>query len=387
MRKRIYLDNAATTPVDLRVLKEMMPYFNEKYGNPSSAHFLGRETSKALDLARKRVADFLDCSSLEVFFTGSATEANNLAILGLIRSFQKRGKKKIHIITSKIEHPAVLKVFHFLEKEGIKTTYVSVNKEGLVNVPEIEKSITKDTILISIMYANNEIGVIQPIKKISKIAKKNKIYFHTDAVQAINYLDCNVKKLGVDFLTLSGHKIYGPKGAGALFVRDGIKIEPLIFGGGHERGLRPGTENVPSIVGLGSAISKIKEKDKKKVLKLRDKLIIGILKSVPRVYLNGSFKERLPNNANFSFDGVEGESIILSLDQKGIAASTGSACSSKGLKASHVLLALGHSQKKADSSLRLSLGRYNTERDIEKVLKVLPGIISKLRKISGYSLI
>ena len=381
---KVYLDYAATTPIDPKVLRAMLPYLKKDFGNPSSIHSIGQRALAAIDKARQTVANFLGCSSQEIIFTGSATEADNLAIKGLV--------KNGHIITTQIEHHAVLESCQALEKQGVEVTYLPVDKEGLVKVSDVEKAIKNNTALVSIMYANNEIGTIQPIAEIAKVLKP-KIYFHTDAVQAVNYLDCNVKNLGVDLLTLSGHKIYGPKGTGALFVKKGIPLEPLIHGGGHEAGLRSGTENVPGIVGLAAAIEEIQNPKIKiqniKTKHFRDKLIKTILKVIPDAKLNGPTPQsgggRLPNNVNLGFKGTEGEALVISLDQKGMAVSTGSACSSKTLEPSHVLLALGLSEEEAHCSLRITLGRYTTEQEIEKFLKVLPSVIQRLRKISGYT--
>lgn len=391
MEKQIYLDYAATTPIDPRVLEKMTPYLKADYGNPSSIYTLGQKSLAAIDEARESISQFLGCQFSEVVFTGSATEANNLAIFGISRTQRPRAKnQKLHIITSKIDHHSVLEPFQVLEKEGVEITYLPVDREGLINISDLKKALLPETVMVSIVYANNEIGIIQPIAEIGKLLKakslnlKAKIYFHTDAVQAANYLDCDVNRLEVDLLTLSAHKIHGPKGVGSLFVREGTKIEPLIFGGGHEFGLRSGTENVAGISGFGKAIEKIKDAkpDTKKIQKLRDELIEGVLKNIPNSKLNGSRDQRLPNNTNFSFKGIEGESLIIALDQEGIAASTGSACSEKSLDASHVLLALGLSTKEALSSLRLTLGKYTTQEEIEKVMKILPKIVERLRKIS-----
>lgn len=390
-QKKIYLDYAATTPLSPEVLREMLPYLKKDFGNPSSIHTLGQIAQEGLDRARERVANFLNCSISEIFFTGSATEANNLAIFGLIKAFQKEGIKP-HIITTQIEHHAVLEPCKELEKQGVEITYLEVNKEGLVKLSALEKAIKQNTVLVSIIYANNEIGTIQPIAEIGKLLQitnsklKNKIYFHTDAVQAVNYLDCDVEKLGVNLLTLSAHKIYGPKGVGVLYIKQGTLISPLIYGGGHESGLRSGTENVAGIVGLGKAIEEVKKskKDIKRIEKLRNKLIDNILKNIPKAKLNGSREHRLANNVNVSIPGAEGESMVIALDQEGIAVSTGSACSSRSLKPSHVLLALGLLPKEAHGSLRFSLGRYTQEEDINKVLAVLPKIVQRLRKISPF---
>ena len=383
---KVYFDYAATTPVSSEVLRAMLPYLKKDFGNPSSIHQFGQKALSAMDNTREIVADFLACSPQDIIFTGSATEADNLAILGLV--------KKGHIITTQIEHDAVLGSCRFLEKKGVQVSYLPPDKDGLIGVSDVEKAIREDTVLVSVMYANNEIGTIQPIVEIGDLLKtknqqlKNKIYFHTDAVQAANFLPCDVDKLGVDLLSLSGHKIYGPKGVGVLYIRAGTPIKPLIYGGGHERGLRSGTENVAGIVGLGAAVREIQSPKIKiqniRIRQLRDKIIKKIPKLIPDSRLNGSFADRLPNNANFSFKGAEGEAIVMALDQKGIAASTGSACSSKSLEPSHVLLSLGLSDVEAHGSLRVSLGKYNTEKEIEKFFKVLPLIIQKLRKISGY---
>jgi len=391
--KRIYLDYAATTPLDKRVFQKMLPFLKDCFGNPSSIHSFGQQAKEAVDKARKKVAKFLNCSSSEIIFTGSATEANNLAIFGTVKACQRNGINHPHIITSQIEHHAILEPCHQLEKEGVKVTYLPVNKEGIVKVEDVKKAICKNTVLVTIMYANNEIGTIQPIAEIGKLIRKLKtqnsklkVFFHTDAVQAINYLDCDVQKLKVDLLTISAHKIYGPKGVGGLYIRKGTKIEPQILGGGHEGGLRSGTENVAGIVGLGEAIEIVKkERSKiKKIKKLRDKLIDGILKQIPGSRLNGSRALRLPNNVNISIPGIEGESMVIALDEEGIACSTGSACSSGSLEPSHVLLSLGLPPQQAHSSLRLTLGKYTTEREIDKVLEILPKVVKRLKEISPF---
>jgi cysteine desulfurase len=395
-QKKVYLDYAATTPLDKDVLKKMLPYLKEKYGNPSSIHKLGRETSAAIDNARIQVAKFLGCKETEIIFTGSASESDNLAIRGLIKSLKQRKRQgeKIHIIASRIEHKAVLETCNDLEKEGIRVTYLPVGLDGIINIDDLEAEITPETDLITIMYANNEMGAIQPIKKIGQIIKKlnqnkeHRIYFHTDAVQTANWLDLNVNELGVDLLTLSGHKIYGPKGVGVLFVGENVKISPIITGGAHEFNLRAGTENVAGIVGMGEAINQIKNeklKIKNKIEKLRDKLVADVLIKVPGSKLNGPTKDedKLPNIANFSFEGCEGEALVIYLDQEGIAVSTGSACTSQALTPSHVLMAMGLSDLEAHSSLRVSLGKYTTLQEINYFLKVLPKTVERLRKISG----
>jgi len=387
--KRIYLDYAATTPVDNDVLKEMEPYFNKYFGNPSSIHNFGQQAKTAIEEARENIANILNCSSPEIIFTGSATEANNLAIFGIVKSAIKRGNKSPHIITSQIEHPSILSVFKELEKQGIKTTYIPVDNQGIIMIDSLKKAITPNTVLVSIMYANNEIGTIQPIQEISNIIKQlgNKTYFHTDAVQAINYLNCDVQELGIDLLTLSGHKIYGPKGIGVLYVRKECPIEPLILGGHQENNMRSGTENTANIVGLSNALEKTRQNlsDKiKKTERLRNMLIDGIINTIPGAKLNGSKNVRLPNNANISIPKIEGESMVIALDQEGIAVSTGSACSSQSLKPSHVLLALGLSPEQAHGSLRFSLGNLTTEEEIKQVLIILPKVVERLRRISPF---
>lgn len=389
MKKHIYLDYAATTPVDNRVFEKMKPYFSEEYGNPSSIHGFGREASAAIDESRKQVAQFLNCQTEEIIFTSGASESNNLAIKGVVNAFRfKHSNTMPHIITSRIEHHSVLDTCKKLENEGLaEVTYLPVNQEGFIDITELKKSIKENTVLVSIMYANNEIGVIQPIQEISKVLASKNILFHTDAVQAINYLDCDVKKLNVDLLSLSGHKIYGPKGVGALFIKKGTPIMKIQDGGGQEFNLRAGTHNVPGIVGLAQAVSQIKEEKEKikDIERLRNKLINSILEKIPDSALNGSKEKRLPNNINLRFKGVEGEAILMALDLEGIAVSTASACVARSLKPSHVLTALGLEASDVHSSVRFSLGKYTTEAEIDRVLEVLPGIIERLRKISGWS--
>ncbi|MFH1048632.1 MAG: cysteine desulfurase family protein [Patescibacteria group bacterium] len=402
MPKHIYLDNAATTPVDPAVLKEMMPYFSKKFGNPFSVHSFGQEAKVAIDNAREQVAKFLGANSEEIFFTSGATESNNWTVFGVLKSVktsaaaEKPGSIFVpHIITSAFEHHCVLNSSLASEKAGAKLSLIKPKADGVIDAQDIAKEITDQTILISIMYVNNEVGTIQPIKEIGEIiknakadrlAKGNKmpLYFHTDAVQAANYLKCDVDYLGVDLLTLSAHKIYGPKGAGCLYVRRGTRIAPSQYGGEQESNLRAGTHNVSGIVGMGKAVSLI-EKHKKglpKMKKLRDKLFAEIMK-ISGTQINGSREFRAPNNANFSFRGIEGESLIISLDMAGIAASTGSACSSASLAPSHVLTSMGISPEVAHASLRLTLGKDATEQEINYVIKELPPIIERLRKISG----
>lgn len=378
---KIYLDYAATTPVDGEVKEEMLPFFNEKFGNPSSIHAFGQEAVFAVDTAREKVADFLNCKEREIVFTSSATEANNLAILGVLKK-----EEGLHAVTSSFEHKAVLEP---LLKSGSEVDYLSVYKDGVVKVEDVLKKIKKNTRIVSVMYANSEIGTVQPIKEIGKEIKeinkkrKEKILFHTDASQAVNYLSCNTEDLNVDLLTFSGHKIYGPKGVGVLFVKEGINLLPIIHGASQEKGLSSGTENVPAIVGIGSAVEIIGKHNDEKIKSLRDKLIDGILKNIEGTRLNGDREKRLPNNVNISFKGAEGESLLVALDREGIAVSTGSACASHSLSPSYVLLALGLSHEEAHSSLRITLGRYTKEEEVDYLLEKLPIIVNKLRKISG----
>lgn len=377
---RVYLDNAATTPVDKRILDAMLPYFSENYGNPSSIYSFSHDTGKAVENARADVANLIGAEPSEIVFTSGGTEADNLAIKGAVKG------SKGHIITSVIEHPAVLNVCKSLENEGFEVSYIPVNNEGIVSVEDVKKAIRDDTILITIMHANNEIGTIQPIHEIGKIAREKGIVFHTDAVQTVGKIPVDVKKMNVDLLTISSHKMYGPKGVGALYVRNGVSLKPVSEGGGHEKGLRSGTENVPGIVGFGKATEiafNEMDADAEKMKKLRDKLMKGSLE-IENSWVNGSMEKRLPGNLNLGFKFIEGESLILELDFKGIYASTGSACSSKSLEPSHVLRALGLPAQDCHGSLRMTLGKYTTEEDVDYVLKVLPEVIAKLRKISPF---
>lgn len=390
---KIYLDYAATTPVAKEILQTMRPYFCQKFGNPASLHSFGQEAIKAVDQAREKISKFLNCRVQEVIFTSGATESNNFAIKGALAA---TSIKKPHIITTKIEHHSILESLESLEKKKYDVTYLPVNKEGVLNKKSVQSAIKENTVLISIMYANNEIGTIQPISEVGELIKKEnekrqrqnkeRIIFHTDAVQAIDYLNCDIRKLGVDLLSFSGHKIYGPKGIGVLYIKQGTKIKKIQHGGAHEYYMRAGTSNVPGIVGLGKAIELIQKPSHKKeiitIKKLRDKLIEGITKIIPGTRLNGSRDLRLPNNVNLSFTKIEGESILLHLDFEGIAVSTGSACASGSLEPSHVLLALGLSHEQAHGSIRFTLGRYTTENEINYVLKVLPRIVKKLRRMS-----
>ena len=392
--RKTYLDYAATTPLDPEIFEAMKPYFSEKYGNASSVHQFGQEAQQGVIKARHQVADFLGCEAEEIIFTSGATEGNNTAIKGIGGSkkiAQELGDKP-HIIISKIEHECILSSSERLEHEGVaEVTFLPVSRDGLVDLEELRAKIKPNTVLISVMYVNNEIGTIQPIEEIGRLLKeinkdrKNRIYFHTDAAQAINYLDCDVQKLGVDLMTLSAHKIYGPKGVGALFVRKGTPLARFMDGGEQEFKLRAGTHNSPGIVGLGAAIEKSKNQKAKikETERLRDKFIEGVLSSISHAFLNGSREQRVANNANFRFEGVEGESIVVALDLEGIGVSTGSACAARSLSPSHVLLALGLNHLETHSSVRFSLGRYTTEKEIDRVLEVLPRVIEKLRNISG----
>jgi len=380
--KRIYLDYAATTPTDPQVFKAMQPYFFEEFGNPSSIHSEGQAAKAAIEEARAKVAAFLGAKSEEIIFTSGGTESDNFAIQGVAYALEKKGN---HIITTAIEHHAISEPCKFLERIGFKITCVGVDKYGLVNPSDIQKAITDKTILVSVMHANNEIGTIQPIAEIGKITRGKGIYFHTDAVQTVGHIPTNVDELNIDLLSLSGHKFYGPKGIGALYVRRGTRIESFLHGGDQERGKRASTHNTPGIVGLGKAIELCQEKmagEAQSQIKLRDKIIKEIQKNIPEVYLNGHLTQRLPNNVNFSIRYIEGESILLNLDMLGIAASTGSACTSTSLEPSHVLLAIGLSHEIAHGSLRITLGRWTKEDEINYLLKHLPQVVEKLRQMS-----
>ena len=380
--RNVYMDYSATTYVKPEVLEEMMPYFTEKFGNPSSFYGISRETKRAIDKAREQVASTLKCLPEEIYFTGGGSEADNWAIKGIATAHRKKGN---HIITTKIEHHAVLHSCEFLEKFGYEVTYLDVDKEGFINLEELRNGITDRTILVSIMFANNEIGTIQPIKEIGEICREKKVLFHTDAVQAVGNVPIDVKEMNIDLLSLAGHKVYGPKGIGALYIRKGVRIDNLIHGGAQERNRRAGTENIASIVGIGKAMeiaeNNLKEHTEK-LTKLRDRLIDGLLK-IPYTTLNGPRGEkRLPGNVNVRFQFIEGESILLSLDFKGVCASSGSACTSGSLDPSHVLLSIGVPHELAHGSLRLTLGEDSTEEDVDYVIEVLPPIIQRLRDMS-----
>ena len=380
--KRVYMDNAATTALRRDVLDAMMPYLTDIYGNPSSLHYFGQEAHKAVENARHQVASALNAEDNEIVFTGCGTEADNMALKGIAEKYQSKGK---HIITSSVEHHAILHTCEYLEKHGFEVTYLPVDEYGMVKAEQVRDAIRSDTILVSVMFANNEVGTIMPIKEIGAVCREKGVLFHTDAVQAVGHVAIDVKAMNIDLLSLSAHKLHGPKGVGALYIRKGIVVPPLLHGGAQERRKRAGTENVAGIVGLGKAIeiacSDI-EGTAKRMCYLRDKLINGIEASIPEVKLNGHRTERLPGNVNFSIKYIEGESILLMLDINGIAASSGSACTSGSLDPSHVLLAMGMPHETAHGSLRLTLGDDTTEDDIDYVLEVLPEIVVKLRKMS-----
>ena len=383
--KRIYFDHSATTRVLPEVEEAMRPFFLEKWGNASSIHSFGREARAASEQARKQVANLLNADPTEIVFTSGGTESDNLAIKGVALY---KGKMKGHLITTKVEHHAISEPCEWLKRFGFEVTYLPVSSEGFVDPGEVERAIRNDTVLISVMMANNEIGTIQPVREIGMIAHEKGIPFHTDAVQSIGKMHVDVKAENIDLLSLSAHKFHGPKGIGALFVKKGTKIEPIIQGGGQERGLRSSTENVPGIVGLGKA-AEIAKRDLEhtcaRMKNLRDRMIKQVPELVPKAYVNGNKTRRLVNNAHFRFDFIEGEGLILQLDMKGIAASTGSACSTGSLEPSHVLLALGLTHEQAHGSLRVTLGRENTEEEVDYLLEVLPGVVSKLREISPFS--
>jgi len=381
-QKKIYLDYAATTPVDLRVVKAMEPHHTAEFGNSASLHSFGHKAQEAVEKSRKIVADLIKAKSREIVFTSSATESNNLALKGAVWA----NPKKKHIIISAVEHDCIMETAKWLEKQGWSITRVPVDKNGMVNSQDVAKAIRKDTVLVSIMHANNEIGTIQPITEIGKICKSKGVLFHTDAAQTFGKMPIDVNRMNIDLLTASSHKMYGPKGAACLYVRTGVKLEPLLHGGGHENGLRSSTLNVPAIVGFAKAVElcDAAKQENVKITKLRDKLIKGILQNVPNTYLNGHLKKRLPNIANIRFLGIEGEAIVIMLDSVGIAAATGSACSSKTLEPSHVLLACGLKPQEVHGSVRFSLGRWTTEEEIDYVLKMLPGVVEKLRRVSPF---
>jgi cysteine desulfurase len=383
--QKIYMDYGATTPVDKEVLDEMLPFFDKYYGNASSIHSFGIDAFNAVEESREHVAKIIGAKNDEIIFTAGGTESDNIAVKGVtFKNKDKKSSKGYNIITCAIEHPAVLETCKYLESIGYKTKFLPVDKYGIINLEELEKAISKDTFLITIMFANNEIGTIEPMEEIGKIAKKHNVLFHTDAVQAIGKVPIDVNKLNIDLLSMSSHKIYGPKGIGALYIRKGIKLEPIIHGGGHEKGLRSSTYNTPGIVGLGKACElglKRMDEDVLHMTTLRDQLIKNVLE-IEESYLNGHSSKRLCNNAHFRFTAIEGESLNMMLNDAGIAAATGSACSSKKLQASHVLTGIGLTPELAHGSVRLSLGRHSTKEEVEYVCETIPGVVKKLRNMS-----
>lgn len=380
--RKVYLDNAATTALSPRVLEAMLPYFTQHYGNPSSVHAFGREAKQGLDKARDQVAKALHCDPSEVIFTGCGTESDNTVLLGVAQRYGNKGK---HIITTNVEHHAILHTCEYLEKQGYSVTYLPVDQDGLVTAEQVAAAIRPDTILVSIMFANNEVGTIMPIQEIGAVCKEKGVLFHTDAVQAVGHIPVDVQAMHIDMLSLSAHKFHGPKGVGALYCRKGIRLPSYIMGGAQERGRRAGTENVAGIVGLGAAIqlaTEQLEENRAKMTALRDRLMTGIQARISEVNLNGHPTNRLPNNVNFSFKYIEGESILLMLDMNGIAASSGSACTSGSLDPSHVLLALGLPHEIAHGSVRLTLGDETTEEDIDYTIDVLEKTVARLRAMS-----
>ena len=380
--RKVYLDNAATTALSPRVLEAMLPYFTQYYGNPSSVHAFGREAKQGLDKARDQVAKALHCEPSEVIFTGCGTESDNTVLLGVAQRYGDKGK---HIITTNVEHHAILHTCEYLEKQGYSVTYLPVDQDGLVTAEQVAASIRPDTILVSIMFANNEVGTIMPIQEIGAVCKEKGVLFHTDAVQAVGHIPVDVQAMHIDMLSLSAHKFHGPKGVGALYCRKGIRLPSYIMGGAQERGRRAGTENVAGIVGLGAAIqlaTEQLEENRANMTALRDRLMTGIQARISEVKLNGHPTNRLPNNVNFSFKYIEGESILLMLDMNGIAASSGSACTSGSLDPSHVLLALGLPHEIAHGSVRLTLGDETTEEDIDYTIDVLEKTVARLRAMS-----
>lgn len=412
---KIYFDHSATTPVDEAVMRAIQPYFTEKFGNASSIHTFGQEALAGVDEARTRVAAFLNSKPGEIIFTSGATESDNLAIRGIIKALRAKTKGKMHIVTTYVEHDAVLEPCLELEKEGVGVTFLPVGANGAVDAEAVAAAIKDETVLVSVMYANSEVGIIMPVREIGKAIRKinekrlrewekrrpaergdkpGAVYFHTDATQAVNFFNCDVDWNYIDLLSMSGHKIYGPKGVGVLYRREGVPLKALQRGGHHENNLRSGTLNVPGIVGLGAAVAQIggcgakgepgaaQMENNEKIAKLRDMLVDGITKNVPNIVLNTDRETATPAHAHFSFLGVEGESILIALDLEGIAVSTGSACASGSLKPSHVLLAMGIKQEVAHSSIRMTLGKHNTAEEVRKVIRVLPPIVEKLRKMN-----
>ena len=381
--RRVYMDHAAGKPVDSRIAEAMLPYMKSSYGNPSSLHSFGQEARQALEQARTKIAELINAERKEsVIFTSGATESNNLAIKGVANRNKDRGTR---ILTSSIEHMSVVNPYKFLTTRGFEAVFLPVDKHGFLNLESLEKELTERTILVSIVYANGEIGTIEPIKEISKIVHSKNVYLHVDGTAAVGQVPIDVKNEGIDLLTVSSNDMYGPKGVGALYIKDGIRIEPLVHGGGQERGLRSGTENLPSIVGFGKAAEIAKKEmqtQSEKLIKLRDKLIDGLLKPIPHSFLNGHPTKRLPDNVSVRYSFIEGESMLLSLDLMGVSASSGSACTAKTLEPSHVLLAIGLKHEEAHGSLMFTLGRQNTEEEVDYVIGLMPGIVKRLRAMS-----
>lgn len=380
--ENVYFDNSATTRTDDKVIEAMLPYLTENYGNPSSIYKIGRENRRAVEAAREQIAKAINCNADEIYFTAGGSESDNTAIRGIAYSYKNKGN---HIITSKIEHPAVLETCKQLEKEGFEVSYIGVDENGILNLEELKQAIKPTTTLITCMFANNEIGTIQPIEEIGKIAKEHNIKFHTDAVQAVGSVRIDVQKLNIDSLSMSGHKFYGPKGVGALYVRKGVQFQKFINGGHQERNKRAGTENVAGIVGIGKAIELAYEdldEHNKKIKELRDYYVEQVKEKIPYIKINGDMEKRLPGNSNISFRFIEGEGLLLNLDLKGIAASSGSACTSGSLDPSHVLLAIGLPHEIAHGSLRISIGKYNTKEEVDYLVENLVEIVNRLREMS-----
>jgi cysteine desulfurase len=385
----IYLDYNATTPMDPRALESMIPYMREYYGNPSSIHSYGSKAKAALDESRERVSELISAKPKEIVFTSGGSESNNSAIIGAAIALKEKGN---HLITTEIEHASILETFRFLGNHGFKVTLLGVDHHGLIDLDELGESITDETILVSVMFANNETGVVMPINEIAAIVKEKGIIFHTDAIQALGKMNINLNDISVDMLSVSSHKIYGPKGVGAIYIKNKLRIDPFIHGGGQERGMRSGTENVPAIVGFGKACEIVKEelksqKSEVRIKGMRDRLHNGITDKIDCLKLNGHPEKRLPNTLNLSFEDVEGESLVINLDLEGIAVSTGSACSEGNVDPSHVLLAMGLSKQQASSSIRFSFGRFNEEKDVDRVLEVLPRIVERIRRVKKSELV